>query len=31
MVKNVSGGSIDILVYGKLVSVPENETISIGR
>ncbi|MGB6037882.1 MAG: glycosyl hydrolase family 65 protein, partial [Cryomorphaceae bacterium] len=30
-VKNVSGGSLDILVYGKSVSVPENETISIGR
>jgi maltose phosphorylase len=30
-VKNVSGGSLDILVYGKTVSVPENETISIGR
>jgi maltose phosphorylase len=31
MVKNVSGNSLDILVYGKSVSVPENETISIGR
>ena len=30
-VKNVSGGSLDILVYGKSVSVPESETISIGR
>jgi maltose phosphorylase len=28
MVKNVSGNR---LVYGKSVSVPENETISIGR
>jgi len=31
MVENVSGSSLDILVYGKSVSVPENETISIGR
>ncbi len=30
-VKNVSGASLDILVYGKSVNIPESETISIER
>lgn len=30
-VQNVSGGSLDILIFGEKVSVPEHETISIER
>jgi len=30
-VKNVSGSSLDILVYGKSVTIPESETITIER